>query len=309
MAGIINPYLSGQLLFSRKPYIGNGGAGQSIVNNLDTDLVWIKNEDAAGTNHILYDAVRGVINRLEANNTGTEGTFSGVSAFNVDGFSLGGFAGTNNNANNYVSFAWKEAANYFDIVTFTGTEPTPQTINHNLGGTPDLMIMKSRTQAAGWWVYHSSLGATKYDFLNTGGSAATSSTAWNNTAPTSTQFTVGSSTSNAGDMVAYLFKALAGSSAFGSYTGTGTTTQQDINIGFAPTIVWIKNTNVGGDWLLLQSTGKAWHINSSNASFNGSTARSNTSATGFSVGTSGTNANGDYNNSGDTYIYCAWKSL
>lgn len=296
-------------LFARKAYVGNGATGQSIVNGLDTDFVWIKNEDAASP-HTLYDAVRGIGNRLQANTFNTEGSFTGVSAFNVDGFSLGGFADTNNTGNQYVSFAWKEAANYFDVVTYTGTSST-LTVSHNLGSIPKLILVKSRTATQNWGVYHASLGNTKSLRLNTSDAETSGSGMWASTSPTTTTFTVASGDSgnlSGEQQVAYLFSDVAGLSSFGSYTGTGTTTQQNIDIGFAPTIVWIKNT-AGGDWLLLQSSGKAWHINGANAAFNSSTSRTTTSATGFSIGTGGTTTNGDYNNSGDTYVYAAWKGV
>jgi hypothetical protein len=92
-----------------------------------------------------------------------------------------------------------------------------------------------------------------------------------------------------------------------SYSGTGTSTQQEINCGFTPAIVWVKNITVGTDWHLIQSNGKSFYINSSVKAFDSINARSATSSTGFSVGISGTNANGDLNASGSTYIYAAWK--
>ena len=295
---------SANMRFGSKIYSGNSGT-QVITNNVNNDLIWIKVDDV-GT-HRITDAVRGVDKSLQPNLTTIEAASSGVTALDIGNFTVDG--GTVNDAGkSYNSFAWNESQNFLDIVTFSGTEPTPQTVNHNLGAEPKMMIFKSRDQAAGWWVYHTSLGATKYMFLNTNSTPSTSSAAFNNTAPTSTQFTVGNSTANAGDMVAYLFGEVAGLSSFGTYTGTGTTTIQDIDCGFTPSLAIVKSVD-GSEWFMMMSNGKTVYANTTDSSFNSALHRANLSATGFSVGTGGNNDRGDLNTLGTQYIYAAWKGV
>jgi hypothetical protein len=154
-----------------------------------------------------------------------------------------------------IRYFFKRAPGFFDVVCYTGTG-SAQTLTHNLGVVPEMMIVKERTNdTGGWFVYAASLGATQYINIDTGGSS-TSSAVWNNTEPTSSAFTVGSldDVSGSGDTyVAYLFATCPGVSKVGSYTGTGTT--QQINCGFTAgaRFVLIKKTSGTGSWYVWDS--------------------------------------------------------
>jgi len=104
-----------------------------------------------------------------------------------------------------------------------------------LGVAPSMIITKNRDSATAWWVYHTSLGNTQYLVLNTTAAAVTSSSAWNNTSPTSSVFSLGAANpSNANQDVAYCFAPVAGYSAFGSYTGNGSSDGTFVYTGFRP---------------------------------------------------------------------------
>jgi hypothetical protein len=129
------------------------------------------------------------------------------------------------------------------------------TITHNLTVTPELMIMKARSSSGwNWAVYAASQGATKKGLLNSTNAFGLSTPMWNNTAPTSTSFTVGTgddTNPSAGvTMVAYLFASCPGVSKVGSYTGNGST--QTINCGFTSgtRFVLIKRADSTGDWFV-----------------------------------------------------------
>jgi hypothetical protein len=163
-----------------------------------------------------------------------------------------------NDYNNINTVYWnfRRAPGFFDVVCYTGTG-SARTLNHNLGVVPELMIIKSRSSGYGWLVYSAAIGNTNFLRLNTDDASATSTQPWNNTTPTSTVFTVGTSLSvnSSGDTyVAYLFATVAGVSKVGSYTGTGTT--QQINCGFAggARFVLIKRTDSTGDWYCWDSS-------------------------------------------------------
>jgi hypothetical protein len=156
-----------------------------------------------------------------------------------------------------ISWNFKRAPGFFDEVCYTGTGST-RTVTHNLGVAPEMMLVKQRTGTAteNWAVYHSALGATKYLVLNGTGQAGTSSFWWNDTAPTSSVFTVAdadATNQSAGTYVSYLFATCAGVSKVGSYTGTGTTNQ--INCGFTggARFVMIKRTDSTGNWYVWDS--------------------------------------------------------
>jgi hypothetical protein len=113
-------------------------------------------------------------------------------------------------------------------------------------------------------VYHTSIGNTKYLALNTTDATSTGISRWNNTTPTSTVFTLGNSAlvNNLNDTyVAYLFAHNAGGFGLtgtdnviscGSYTGTGSA--QDINLGYEPQFLIIKNASSGTtNWVMLDN--------------------------------------------------------
>jgi hypothetical protein len=145
---------------------------------------------------------------------------------------------------------FRRAPSFFDEVCYTGTG-SAQALTHNLGAVPELMIVKQRTAGTGpsWFVYSVATGNTKYLVLNDTVAADIFSGIWNNTTPTSTQFTIGSYTSqSAQTYVAYLFATCAGVSKVGSYTGNGST--QTINCGFTggARFVLLKRTDATGGW-------------------------------------------------------------
>lgn len=136
------------------------------------------------------------------------------------------------------------------MVAYTGTG-VARTVPHNLGVAPELMIVKSRSNASEWIVYSTPTTEAKYLKLNTTNAAATWSLAWDNTLPTTTTFRVGSGADvnqSGWSFIAYLFATLPGISKVGSYTGTGTTLNVDCGFTAGARFVLIKRTDSTGDW-------------------------------------------------------------
>ena len=212
---------------------------------------------------------------MSSNATDAAGTRAGtLTAFNSDGFSLGNdstYAGTNLDATSYVAWNWKangagssntsgsitstvstNTTSGFSVVTYTGTGSNA-TVGHGLGVTPSMVIVKNRGSAVDWAVWHTSIANTQYLILNSSTSAATNTTAWNSTTPTSTVFSIGTLTStntSAATYVAYCFAPIAGYSAFGSYTGNGSADGPFVFTGMRPAFVMIKRTSSTGDWFI-----------------------------------------------------------
>jgi hypothetical protein len=313
-------------VFSTYLYTGTG-ASQTITNNIDIStnggLVWIKGRSGA-TAHRLTDTVRGATKSLESNSSATDSTEStGLTAFGTTGFTIGADADYNTNTATYVSWTFREQPKFFDVVTYTGTG-TARTVAHNLGAVPGCIVVKNLTTAGSWLTYHRSLGNTQYLALNTTDAAATGSFAWNNTSPTSTEFTVGTSpwaNTNGDNYVAYLFAHDAGGFGAagtdnvitcGSYTGNGGA--NTITLGYEPQWLLVKKTSVQDStsfWSIndnmrggLTARGTASQIkpNSTEAEddLGGVTTLPAAIATGFTIGNAG-----GYNASGETYIYIA----
>ena len=216
---------------------------------------------------------------------------------------------TNASANTFVNYLFSRAPGFFDVVAYTGTGSTT-TVAHNLGVAPELIIVKSRSNLnTEWNVYAAPLGATKYLWLQSTNAVGTGTNRWNDTAPTSSVFTVATDTSVNGSgytLVAYLFATVAGVSKVGSYTGTGAT--QTIACGFAAgaRYVLIKRTDTTGDWYVWDSvrgmvagTDPSILLNTAAAEVNANSIY--TITTGFQIVSTAAGINA----SGGTYIFLA----
>lgn len=186
-----------------------------------------------------------VTNTTDAESTGTGTTLN----WNNTGFTVGNTYSTDPK---HWAASFRRAPKFFDVVCYTGTGAV-QTISHNLGIAPSIMIIKRRSSTAAWTIYPDS--NTRYLNFDTS-SAPTSSGVWNDTSPTASVFTVGTAglTNAIGQTyVAYLFGNCPGVSSAGTYTGTGTT--QQINCGFASgaRFVLIKCRNNTGPWYVWDS--------------------------------------------------------
>jgi hypothetical protein len=322
-AGNLDPSLFIENLFSTYLYTGNGST-QTITNGIDLSgkggLVWIKSRSAA-TNNFLFDTVRGTTDELNTNTTDAEASLANsLTAFNSDGFSIGSATGIGVNAATYVSWTFRKQAKFFDVVTYTGDGVSGRTVAHNLGSVPGCIIVKKTSAAGDYWnVYHRSLGATKAIYLNATDAAATGIGFWNNTAPTSTVFSLGASgevNANGATYVAYLFAHDAGGFGAagtdnvitcGSYTGNATSFL-DITLGYEPQLVLIKCSSAAqaDGWILvdtmrgMDNSANAWLKPNTSTAESAESARIIPTATGFKV-----SSNAAVNTSGATYIYIA----
>lgn len=243
-------------VFSTWLYTGNGST-QTITNGIDLagkgGLVWLKARSSA-QNNFLFDTNRGVQKRLVSNSTAEEFILSdGLSSFNSNGFTLGSGYTANGSGLDLVSWTFREAPNFFDVVTYTGNGVSGRAVPHNLGIAPGCIIVKS-TNSAGdnWVVYHRSLPTPTNAGLYLNTTDATQSYPFFPTAPDATNFYVGGAGYNVNSgsttYVAYLFAHNTASDGIiqcGSYTTTGA--DQEINLGWEPQWVLIKNTNIAGN--------------------------------------------------------------
>jgi len=297
-------------------YTGTGSALTPTSSlGFSPDLVWIKGRSGA-TDHALYDAVRGVQLDLVSNSTAAETTQAqGLTAFNSNGFTVGTLAKLNTNTATYAAWCWDESATPgFDIVTYTGNA-TNRTIAHSLGVAPSFMMVKDRDSGSnGGAVYHASLGNTKYLklFQTTTGTdgEATDSTVWNNTSPTSSVFSVGTSSrtnANTDKYVAYLWSEVAGFSKFGSYTGNGNADGPFVFCGFRPRWVMVKMSSSTGNWTILDSKREGYNVDNDPlfpnlANAEGTTDLIDITSNGFKVRTT----DATFNTSSGTYIFAAY---
>lgn len=304
-------------LFSIDLWTGNGAA-RSIVNGLnlsgDGGMTWIKQRSSTQV-HNIYDTARGATKYLQSSATTVETTQTqGLTSFNSDGFSLGTNSLVNGNTSTYVGWSFKKSALFFDVVVYTGNG-SARTIAHNLGIAPGMIIVKRLDSTISWNVYHRSNTAapeTDYLLLNTTDGTA-DDTAWNDTAPTASVFSLGSNAftnGNGNSYVAYLFahdEASDGVIQCGSYTGNGSSTGPIVNLGWEPQYLMVKRANSTGNWCIVDNVRDSTDprnaqllANATNSETAGSDSVTFT-ATGFQILVPGS----DYNSNGSTYVYMA----
>lgn len=251
-------------LFSTTLYTGTG-ASLAINNGLnlsgDGGLVWTKRRSSANSNWFL-DSVRGGSQILRSNTTEAQFTSSGleITSFNSNGYTLGTASDINNSSHTDVSWAFKKTANFFDIVTYAGNG-SARSIAHNLGSVPGMIIIKGYDRSDGWAVYHRGHnGGTDPEdyvtFLSGPNAQSNSASHFNDTAPTSTHFTVGTESmvnDSSNNYVAYLFAHNNETINCGTYTGNGSATGPVVTTGFQPQWLLVKAASSSGDWWLVDS--------------------------------------------------------
>ena len=303
--------VKGNTVMDATLYTGNSST-QTVTNAgaFEPDLVWIKNRSAT-SQHVWTDSVRGVTKQLFSSLTNAEQTSAtGITSLNSNGFSLGTNVSptgdTNSSPNSFVAWQWLESASAgFDIVTFTGNGGG-QTFAHGLGVAPGLMICKSLNNAQDWYVYHSSIGGTGALLLNTTAGTQTSVSYWSNVTPGSGTFSVGGNFSNGYTYINYLFAPIAGFSAFGSYTGNGSTNGPFVYTGFRPRWVLIKASSTTSQWVLWDTARNTYNVTNSILYPNLSAVEASFSIDILSNGFKFREAGGAGNDSGVTYIYAAF---
>ena len=303
--------------FQVKLYTGNGGS-QSITLDGDTDMqpdfLWIKERGVAHS-HALTDAVRGV--RKSIITDGAESEYSesaGVASLDSDGFTFDGVGNNhvNDSSQATVAWCWKESATAgFDIISYAGNA-TNRTISHNLSAV-HLMIIKNRTNGIKWVVYHhknTSAPETDRLLLNTTGATDDSDAEWNDTAPTSSVFTIGTGNSpnrDGDDYIAYLWSEKQGYSKFGGYTGNGAADGAFVYTGFRPAYLLVKRFNTTGEWGVFDHKRNTFNVATAQLKVNATEVEEvngavDFCANGFKLRETSVFMNGD----GDTYVYVAF---
>jgi len=329
----------GRTVMAATLWTGNG-TSQAINNavngvSFQPDMAWVKDRSAARS-HILIDAVRGTGLTLFPNETTAEQSNTDrITSFNSNGFSVGTGLGTNANTETYVGWQWSAGGSTvtntsgtisaqvranttagFSVVTYTGNATAGATVGHGLGVAPSMVIVKSRANATGWVVGHALLnnGTNPWQYyisLESTAAQGTTNLTWNNTAPTSSVFSLGSGsgTNPSATMVAYCFAAVAGYSAFGGYTGNGSTDGPFVYLGFRPRFIVYKiSSGTTGNWKMHDTSRGTYNANSPELLAESSAAEGASSgifdllSNGFKLRTTSSN----YNGSGNTYIYMAF---
>ena len=324
----------GSKYFDTKLWTGNGGT-QAISNyNFSPDLVWYKSRSSSIYNHGLFDIVRGTSKQLFSNNTSSEGTYSGVTSFNSDGFTLGSDAGGNLSSGSYVAWAWDAGTSTvtnndgsiasqvraqpsagFSICTYSGNGTAGESVGHGLSAAPEFIICKCRNSGVRWAVYTKTVGPGNTLVLDSTGGPTGGTGVWGNVNPTNSVFTVGNDPEANGSgntYVAYCFAPVEGYSAMGSYVGNGNTApRRFVYLGFRPAFVLIKATSISGkSWIICDYARDGFNNNNDTLAADVTNTENDVVPSANSIallsnGFQHLNDNSRLNESGATYIYYA----
>jgi hypothetical protein len=330
----------GNQYFDESLWTGTGTNPRTLSTGVifQPDLVWVKAR-SAGVSHALHDSVRGfgVSTGLASSSTGAEGANAvngGVTAVGVGSLTLNAgstdAANVNNSAVTYVGWQWNaggstvtntdgsisaqvraNATAGFSVVTWTSTGANA-TIGHGLGVAPKMVIVKGRSAVSQWFTWHTGLTSGAYALiLNLTDAQASYPTVFNSTTPTSSVFSVGTSLTASTTAVAYCFAAVAGYSAFGSYTGNGSTDGPFVFLGFRPRFLMIKRIDaIDSGWGIKDSARDSYNTMTASLFANSTSAESGFAANKIDFLSNGFKVRDDttlgyHNVSGGTYIYMA----
>ena len=319
----------GTNVFMPTVYTGTNVNNRLVNTSIAPDMVWMRQRnDTVLTGMVVGDRLRGQPYLLTGSTAAevtsatafdqqlVSATEYGSAFASMNGVWVGTDAtaklNVNTTANNHIAEAFRRAPGFFDVVCYTGTG-SAQTITHNLGVVPELIITKTRATSIDWGVYSAPAGRNQVLRLNLADAVLSASNIWGASGPTSTSFGVspsGSSINNGSGetYVAYLFASCPAVSKVGTYTGTGSTVQ--VNCGFTSgaRFVLIKRTDSTSSWFvwdsargIIASNDPYLTLNQNNAEVT-STDWVDTLATGFEVSNAGSNL---VNVNGGTYLFLA----
>lgn len=326
----------GNQYFDATTFDGVTGGG-SVVNSggMQPDLVWMKARNNAN-NHELADSVRGTAYALFSNLTNAEVSDTRVSSFNSNGFSYGTNSNSAVTGRTSVGWQWQagkgttssntsgsitstvsvNATAGFSVVAYNSGASGDKTVGHGLGVAPSMIITKSRSSASyNWSIYHASVATTvkKYLAFTTDALQDNGSNIWGSAFPTSSVFgiTSGNGVVASTDCIAYCFSAVAGYSAFGSYTGNGNSSDGPfVYLGFRPRFIMTKRTDTTGPWQIIDTSRDTYNSGINGLFPNTSGAEASfTQPNGIDFLSNGfklRNSSTDDNASGGAYIYAAF---
>ena len=273
-------------VFSAIPYTGTGSE-KAVAVGWQPDFVWVK-ERGGDNDHKLTDSVRGATKFLESNTNDVEGTDAqGVKAFTSTGFTLGTDAVYNNQNDTYLSWNWKEGADYgLDIATYTGTLTGSGVVNisHSLGAIPECLWTMCRSGAAlGGGIRHKNL--TNANYIMTNANSGGASSGWGQGAQinksnngnmtalgTSSTFTTNYTSllnENNYTYVTYVWKGIEGFSSFGTYKGNGNADGTFVYTGFSPAYIIIKRRDAVESYMAVDNKRDPYNIVESVFQLNG----------------------------------------
>jgi len=222
-------------------------------------LTWSKDRNNV-ENHRLSNSVIGHTLHQRSDTQDTESTCGTTPSITTDDITwhFGDDAEATHTASNTDGSITSEtkAVSYFSAVSYLSDGTTNATVGHGMGIVPELYTVKNREQSFSWYTYSATLGANKFLTIDSTSAENINTATWNNTAPTSSVFSVGSNGSNAtaiDEYTAYCFASVVGVCMVGAVTIASGVMSGDTDLGFPLGFGAFKITNTTGDWEIIGS--------------------------------------------------------
>ena len=173
-----------------------------------------------------------------------------------------------------------------------------------------MLFRSNRDNTSNWIVWHSSLAAGNYYMLLQQTDGQQSGV---NFYPNSTTFGFGHSASER--WITYLWTAIPGYSAFGSYTGNGSSDGTFVYTGFRPRYILQKCSSQASSWIIWDTTRSTYNVLSNADLLTNSSAAEGGGSWGTAIdilsnGFKFRNADSyAFNASNQTYIYAAFAEI
>ena len=193
------------------------------------------------------------------------------------------------------------------VVTYTGTGVNA-TVGHGLGVAPEMIIVKRRDSTGAWQVRHTAIAVANSAQLNSTAAPGSAPTVWNSTAPTSSVFSIGTSTdvnASAGTYAAYCFASVTGYSSFGGYGGSSSNLTF-LDFGFKPAFFLCKRTNLGNNWVMFDAKRVGYNVDNNSVYSNASNVEATTDLLDFTCTGVKFRSNDASVNTFASYLYAAF---
>ena len=328
--------------FNTVLYSGNNAASHSITGvGHQPDLVWLKNRGNTA-DHQLQDSARGKSGSnyyyIQSNTNSAQtvqGDYDGVNTLGTDGFTVGYTNSTawNKSTNNYVSWNWKagttsglsggtitpssysfNTTSKFGIYKYTGNGTSGATVPHGLGVVPTLILVKRLDTTGSTQVFaggNGQSGAANYAKLDSTDAFASNTNRWNDTAPTTSVFSLGNSAevnASGGTYVAYVWCDVQGYFKSGTYSGNGNADGPFVYTGGRPALILMRPNIAGKNWYLFDDKRDGYNSSLKFNYPNTSAAEGNISGYVdiYSQGFKLTTTDDSFNGLGNSYQYWCW---
>jgi hypothetical protein len=302
---------AGTEVYNPAAFTGSSSARTVAFNNpIDTAIIdWRSGSNEEGANFVAH--------RLLGKYFGINNTAAAVTNdyFKLDNSNGVYYPATtyNRTGNNYVNWGLTRAKGFYDVIIGGGNSVTSEVLNHNLGVTPELVLI------AGTEIYaNKSTSINLAQWVGWGGDynyGANSGfiSAWNSTQITTQQYISNTTTPQS----IMLFATLAGVSKVGSFSGNGSSQTIDCGFTTGARFVMLKRTDAGSNQGVTTSNWYIWdsargisagndpyltNSLSSNFAENNTTDSIDPHSSGFILNQ---NATTDVNKSGASYIFLA----